>query len=355
MKVYFLAAILVLFACKPSHKNKEVEAVSLAYKVHTLPIVRSQLHTVIFKPVEGKNETYILHRKQTDTLYVYSFDSCKIIKKYALPDEIYSIDDYVVHNDTIYMLTPYGIGLQQLTSPESLKQFRLNHKFWGTGNYITYDKDGLHVNIMSKLYLDNAADLKVFFGNKVDALVSLEGDSVVLKNIAVNYPESYSDVLDIDLTYVSKNVMPNYAMYSFAQSQELYLVSHDNKQTTCWLGSNYFVQSPKFDTATLYDLAYREKVQKSTFDCVIYNPFRKEIYRSNYHANNGVVDKRPFIYKFSLIVADDQPKVKYEMVFEGGKYLFHRVIPTRKGVALQVVPEDIEEKCQLIFHEYTLE
>ncbi len=354
MKLFFSLLISCVFMLCSCTKNKEIN-LPKNYKEHRLPINEVNIHKAIFKQVENRNATYFTHREKTGVLYVYDFDSSKITETYILSKSIGKIDDYAVHNDTLYVLfAPYGIALQPLNNPEGYSFYSLNRNDLGTGNYLNIEPDGLHINVMSKGMLGTASLLKSFFKNDIDALITLNADSIAIQKTNVNYPENYSDKLNIGLTYVIKCVTPQNVFYSFVQSPELYFTNQTITKTKN-MSSNYFEEMPIVDSLKLFDFEYIENLKGSSFCAINYNPIRKEIYRSNYHSHGGIINKRPFSGKWSIVVADDKPDVKYEILMEGGKYISTRIIPTRKGFALVVAPNEIDDKNELILHEYALE
>jgi hypothetical protein len=351
---YFFLITLCLLLLISCTKNKEIN-LPKNYKEHRLPINEVNIHKTIFKQVKNRNATYFTHREKTGVLYVYDFDSSKITETYILSKSIGKIDDYAVYNDTFYALIyPYGVAIQPLNNLDGYHFYYLPIGKMGLGNYLNVEPDGLHVNIMGTDVLVKAHLLKAFFNSPVDALVKFEGDSMYIKMMQVNYPKGYENSLNIDLTYVVKCVTPKRAYYSFSQSPEVYYVQNTNVQKVN-MNSNYFVKMPDLDSLKLSDDEYRYGLEGSTFMALVYNPIRKELYRSNYHSQEGVVNKIAFANTWSIVVADDEPKVKYEILCEPMKYLFTRTIPTRKGFALVVAPDDIETKNKLILHEYELE
>ena len=346
-----ISGVFMLCSCT---KNKEIN-LPKNYKEHLLPITEVNIHKTIFKQVENRNATYFTHREKMGVLYVYDFDSCKVTQSYALSKDMGKFDDYIVHNDTFYALVSgYGIAIQPLVNEDGYQFYSLNRNDLGTGNYLNFEPDGLHINVMSKGILGTASLLKSFFKNDIDALITLNADTITIKKINMNYPENYSDKLNIGLTYVIKCVTPQNSFYSFAQSPELYFTNQTNTKTKN-MSSNYFEEMPIVDSLKLFDFEYIENLKGSNFCAISYNPIRKEIYRSNAHSHDGTINKRPFSGKWSIVVADDKPDVKYEILMEGGKYISIRIIPTRKGFALAVVPDEIGVKNELILHEYALE
>lgn len=288
-------------------------------------------------------------------MYVYDFDSAKVTQTYSLSKSIGKIDDYAVHNDTFFALIyPYGIATQPLNNPNGYHFYFLPVAEMGLGNYLHVEPDGLHVNTMGTEVLVKAYLIKAFFKNPVDALVKFDGDSMFIKVMQVYYPKDYNTKLNLDLALINKCITPKGAFYSFGQSPEVYFVLNTNVQKVN-MNSNYFVKMPDLDSLKLSDDEYRYGLEGSTFMALVYNPIRKELYRSNYHSQEGVVNKIPFANTWSIVVADDEPNVKYEILCEPMKYLFTRIIPTRKGFALVVAPDDLDTKSKLILHEYELE
>jgi hypothetical protein len=354
MKHYSYIIIICAIALTSCSKNREIK-LPTNFKEHHLPLNEVNIHKTIFKQVEGSNATYFTHREKTGVLYVYNFDSSKITQTFVLSKNIGKIADYIVHNDTFYaLISPYGIAIQPLADKDGYQFYSLNRNDLGTGNYLDYESDGLHINVMSTRNIGTASLIKSFFKNDIDALITLNADTITIKKTSMNYPEDYANKLNINLTYVVKCVTPKQTFYSFGQSSELSF-SNQSKIKKTKMNSNYFKETPNIDSLKLFDGEYIENVKGSDFCEIRYNPFRKEIYRSNYHSHNGVISKRPFSGKWSLVVADDKPDVKYEILFEGAKYIPTRIIPTRKGFAVIVVPENIEVKNELILHEYELE
>lgn len=351
-KSLLLLSLFFLFSC---NKNKEISLPKI-YKEHLLPINEVKIHNTIFKQVENRNATYFTHREKTDNLYVYDFDSSKVTQAYSLNENIGKIEDYAVLNDTFYalLLSPAGVLLQPLNSPEGYRFYSLKRSGLGTGNYLSFEPDGLHINIMSDGIIGSAAALKTFFRNEIDALVFLEADSLRLEKTMMNYPLNYADKYNIGLTYTNKCITPKHTYYSFAQSPELYFTDQTTIKSKD-LRSNYFIEMPEIDSNNVFNFEYIESLNGSNFCAMSYNPIRDEIYRNNSHSNDGVVNKRPFSLNWSTIVANSALEVRYEVFIEGGKYVPTRTIPTRKGFALVVAPDDLDTKSKLILHEYELE
>ncbi len=348
-----LLILCFFFVCSCT-KNKEIN-LPKDYKEHHLSINEVNIHKTIFKQVENRNATYFTHREKTGVLYVYDFDSSKITETYILSKSIGKIDDYAVHNDTFYALIyPYGVAIQPLNNLDSYHFYYLSFGKMGLGNYLNFEPDGLHLNVMGTEILVKAYLINAFFKNPVDALVAFNGDSINIKMMHVQYPKEYANTLNINLAYVNKCVTPDHVFYSFSQSAELYYSSKFGIQSVN-MGSNYFKKSANIDSTKLSNHEYRDGLEGSLFYVLNYNPIRKEIYRSNYHSHGGIINKKPFSGKWSLVVADDKPDVKYEILMEGGKYISTRIIPTRKGFALVVAPNEIDDKNELILHEYELE
>ena len=354
MKLFFSLLISCVFMLCSCTKNKEIN-LPTKYKEHRLPINEVNIHKTIFKQVKNGNATYFTHREKTGVLYVYDFDSSKITETYILSKSIGKIDDYAVHNDTFYALIyPYGVAIQPLNNPDGYRFYYLPFGKMGLGNYLNFEPDGLHLNVMGTDVLVKAYLINAFFKNPVDALVAFKGDSINIKMMHVQYPKAYANTLNTDLAIVNKCVTPDHVFYSFPQSAELYYPSKSGIQSVN-MGSNYFKKSANIDSTKLSNHEYRDGLEGSLFYVLNYNPIREEIYRSNYHSHGGIINKKPFANRWSIVVADDKPDVKYEILIEGSRYFFTRIVPTRNGFALVVAPNEIDDKNELILHEYALE
>lgn len=350
-----LAFLLLILSCG----NKEYSNKTIKQNVHYLPFKKENLHLYIFKPVESNNsynEVYITYRKGDSAVYKYSFDKKKVLASYQLSPSLGSIDDYLIHNDTLFAIkSPWGVALQPLNNPNGFKFYQLKNQQYGPGVYISYDADGLHINIMDKHILNNNNKLRLFYQNKIDAKIALEGDSVRIVETSINYPNEYAEHLNLNATYVNKANINTASLYSFMQSPEIAVVNAriSPKMNHKPLTSNYYIKPEPFDTTRTFDDNYYQSYQSIYFMGLCFNNIRNELYRTMLHKPTKF-DRTPFNGAWSLIVADTAFKIKYEVIFESGNYIYSKMVTTAKGFAFPVLPVDLEQKNQLILHEYEL-
>ena len=351
--VICLLALAFMLSCK----NKEVNYKTLKFTEYKTPVFLSELQKMwLIKDPNNSTGFYFLHDDYDNQLKFYGFKSKQLEIRGYLKPFAGRVADIKIYNDTLYLLGLESIAKYAIKDSLKGMVYPFYSKEYVRGLLININSQGIFIDVLKDLLYNNYSAHAARYTNGCEALVKLERDTFFISSFTLHYPKYYQEKIRsfYSILYESVAVDDN-MVYSFNLSEDL--IKRDCKNgeiTSIPFSSNYYKKPPDFDTSKMMDTYYHRKLSMTTFKRIIYNPERKEYYRIVFNALDKKANKQSVVL-WSVIVGDENLNIKYEVVFDENKYFSSTVIPTAKGFALVLAPKDLEEKNQLILHEYELE
>lgn len=356
MKYLFTLSVIISLALLNSCGNKEIEYKKISFKVHKLPLQVTEAHK---SRVVSNNQSsiglYLLNNRHDKFLKFYNFKngSLDTVLKLDLPVETFN--DVEIYNNQVYTLLPNSLVIQSLHDSSAQKKYRFYDSLYTLGVDIGINNKGIFIHVLKDLVYNSVETHKICYTSPCDARMTLTHDSLFISDFNMNFPTYYQDKIRSFYSFIyQKLAVKDDILYSFDLSNELYVKSGVTGQlSSIPFKSNYYKAPKDFDTSKMNDPNYYQLFNPINYGTISYNPSRKEYYRVMLHETKEISSKG-FHQPWSLIVGDENLRVKYEIVFEGSKYINNKIVPTEKGFAVFVLPNDLDEKNQLILHEYEL-
>jgi hypothetical protein len=349
-----LLLLIQLYSCKPDSNIHIKPEEELKKNIYIINYFTDELNGLKF--ITHNDKIYFIKRKYPKYIHsLFKKHDKQILDSIKLNNTISSCDNYLIIDSNYFIVNSNTNEILKVNSKGVIcNTYKYESDSIGlSGYYISYENGELHTSGYIKRQIKSNNDLINFYKSPIDYKVQFLNDSLInLNNPEIHYPAYYTQNPNLNTTIVSKTKSQDIVVYSFSLDEYVYAVKSNDKSKVKFT-SDYYIKPASLDLNKTFDLNYISNLKNSYFANVTYNQYRKEFYRVMTHPPK-TINKSPYSGKWSLIVADENLKTKYEVIFESEKYIYTKIIHTSNGFAIPYFENDLQDINQLILHEYEL-